>query len=70
MDTRRIIDTFTELIKIYSPSLMEDFVFEYLSKKFRELNIISELQVNGKVKNMIAFIKGNDRKKDSIFFCA
>lgn len=70
MDTKRIIDTFSELVRIYSPSLMEDFVFEYLSKKFRELGVISEIQVNGKVKNMIAFVEGNDKSKDSIFFCA
>lgn len=70
MDSRRIIKNFVELVKIYSPSLMEDFVFEYLAKKFRELGIISELQVNGKIKNMIGFIEGNDKTKEPIFFCA
>ncbi|MCX8028853.1 MAG: M20/M25/M40 family metallo-hydrolase [Brevinematales bacterium] len=70
MDTNRIISTFVDLVKIYSPSLMEDFVFEYLFRKFRELGIVSEIQVNGKVKNMIAFIEGNDNTKDAIFFCA
>lgn len=70
MDSRRIISNFCDLVKIYSPSLMEDFVFEYLSKKFRELGFISEIQFNGKVKNMIVFIEGNDKSKDPIFFCA
>ncbi|MEN2997503.1 MAG: M20/M25/M40 family metallo-hydrolase [Brevinematia bacterium] len=70
MDTRRILNNFIELIKIYSPSLMEDFVFEYLSKKFRELGVVSEIQINGKVKNMIAFVEGNDKSRDAIFFCA
>ncbi|MGC8767141.1 MAG: M20/M25/M40 family metallo-hydrolase [Brevinematia bacterium] len=70
MDSRRIINNFCEIVRIYSPSLMEDFVFEYLAKKFREIGFISEIQVNGKVKNMIVFIEGNDKSKDPIFFCA
>lgn len=70
MDARRVISNFIELVKIYSPSLMEDFVFEYLSRKFRELGVISEIQVDGKVKNMIGFIEGNDKTKKPIFFCS
>jgi len=70
MDTKRLISHFIELVKIYSPSLMEDFVFEYLFKKFRELGYISELQVNGKVKNMIVFIPGNSKEKPPMMFCA
>jgi tripeptide aminopeptidase len=70
MDSRRVLNNFVELVKIYSPSLMEDFVFEYLFKKFRELGYISELQVNGKIKNMIVFIPGNSKEKPSMMFCA
>lgn len=70
MDARRVIETFCELVRIYSPSLFEDFVFEYLFKKFRSLGAISELQVDGKVKNMVVFLEGNDKTKDPMFFCA
>ncbi len=70
MDSRRVLETFLDLVRIYSPSLQEDFVFEYVFKRIRSLGFNSEVQVNGKVKNMIIYVPGNDASKEPIFFCA
>lgn len=74
MNTKRLIDTFLDLITIYSPSLQERQVCDYLTEKLEELgfelheDMVGE-QIGGNSGNLYGYLPG-DESLEPLLFCA
>lgn len=74
MNTKRLIDTFLDLIDIYSPSLQERQVCDYLIWKLGELgfelkeDLVGE-QIGGNSGNLYGYLPG-DESMEPLLFCA
>lgn len=74
MNKKRLINTFTDLITIYSPSLSERHVCDYLIVKLEELgftlheDLVGE-QIGGNSGNLYGYLPG-DESLEPLLFCA
>jgi len=74
MNTKRLIDTFLDLIAIYSPSLQERLVCDYLTQKLEELGFelhedLAGEQIGGNSGNLYGYLEG-DESQEPLLFCA
>jgi len=74
MNNKRLLDTFSELVSIYSPSLTERMVCDYLSSNLSTLgfNIHEDLvgeKIGGNSGNLYGFLPG-DESLEPLLFCA
>ncbi len=74
MNKKRLLDTFSELVSIYSPSLTERLVCDYLSTNLRILGFnlhedsVGE-KIGGNSGNLYGFLAG-DESLEPLLFCA
>jgi tripeptide aminopeptidase len=74
MNTKRLINTFLDLITIYSPSLQERYVCDYLTRRLEDLgfevneDLVGE-QIGGNSGNLYGYLKG-DESLEPLLFCA
>jgi tripeptide aminopeptidase len=74
MNKKRLLETFSDLVSIYSPSLSERLVCDYLSSKFSKLgfNLHEDLvgeKIGGNSGNLYGFLPG-DESLEPLLFCA
>ena len=74
MNNKRLLDTFSELVSIYSPSLTERLVCDYLSANLSILgfNLHEDLvgeEIGGNSGNLYGFLPG-DESLEPLLFCA
>lgn len=74
MNGKRLLDTFSELVSIYSPSLTERLVCDYLSSNLSMLgfSIYEDLvgeEIGGNSGNLYGFLPG-DESLEPLLFCA
>ena len=67
VNTRRVIDTFLELVKIPSPSWKEDNVIRYIEKKASEFGYASERSACRDSWNLLVRIPGDESMKPLLF---
>ena len=74
MNKKRLLDTFSELVSIYSPSLTERLVCDYLSSQLSILgfrlheDLVGE-KIGGNSGNLYGFLPG-DESLEPLLFCA
>lgn len=74
MNKKRLLETFSDLVSIYSPSLSERHLCDYLSSKLSELgfsiheDLVGEL-FGGNSGNLYGFLPGDD-SLEPLLFCA
>ena len=74
MNKIRLLETFSDLVSIYSPSLSERLVCDYLSSKLSELgfrlheDLVGE-KIGGNTGNLYGFLPG-DESLEPLLFCA
>jgi tripeptide aminopeptidase len=74
MNTKRLINTFLDLISIYSPSLQERYVCDYLTRRLEDLgfevyeDLVGE-QIGGNSGNLYGYLDGDD-SLEPLLFCA
>lgn len=74
MNKQRLLETFSDLVSIYSPSLSERLVCDYLSSKFSKLGFslhedsVGE-KIGGSSGNLYGFLPG-DESLEPLLFCA
>jgi len=74
LNKERLLETFSDLVSIYSPSLSERLVCDYLSSKLSELGFIlhEDLvgeKIGGNSGNLYGFLPG-DESLEPLLFCA
>ncbi len=74
LDKQRLLETFSDLVSIYSPSLSERIVCDYLSSKLSKLgftlheDLVGE-KIGGNSGNLYGFLPG-DETLEPLLFCA
>ncbi|MCE7698028.1 MAG: hypothetical protein K8E24_004055 [Methanobacterium paludis] len=74
MNKKRLLETFSDLVSIYSPSLSERLVCDYLSSKLSKLgfslheDLVGE-KIGGNSGNLYGFLPG-DESLEPLLFCA
>ncbi len=74
MNKKRLLKTFSDLVSIYSPSLSERLVCDYLTSKLSELgfslheDLVGE-KIGGNTGNLYGFLLGNE-SLEPLLFCA
>ena len=74
LNKQRLLETFSDLVSIYSPSLSERLVCDYLSSKLNELgftlheDLVGE-KIGGNSGNLYGFLPG-DESLEPLLFCA
>ncbi len=74
MNKKRLLETFSDLVSIYSPSLSERYVCDYLSSKLSKLgfsiheDLVGEI-FGGNSGNLYGFLSG-DESLEPLLFCA
>jgi tripeptide aminopeptidase len=70
INRKRLIKTFTDLVKIPSPSWQEQKVIDYIEKYFKGTGIKTKRFKCKDSFNILATIPGNNPKKPAILFSA
>ena len=74
MNNKRLLETFSDLVLIYSPSLSERLICDYLTSKLSKLgfrlheDLVGE-KIGGNTGNLYGFLPG-DESLEPLLFCA
>jgi len=69
INRERLINTFTDLVRLSSPSWEEEEVILYLTKKLKQLNVKFNKYKCGESHNVLAKLRGNSGKRPILLSC-
>mgnify|MGYP003769629375 CR=1 FL=1 len=69
VNRERLLQTFTDLVKISSPSWNEAGVIDYIVKKLKPMKIQAEKIPCGKSHNLLVRIDGEEKRRPALFSC-